>query len=172
MVKQVILSKCGIKFDDEAMKRADIDVSTIIAPTQPDVEIVSEADDGLAIPTSLAPPSSPGEDGSVDYIIQKGKDKEPEEQPWSREQEFLTDIHDELKVKPLWWLLEIVPIKFIWQEADGTWKSKWGVNLGRGRQIRDAQPNFHNSVRQRMAAEELRYKPRAKWTPGTERYVD
>ncbi|KAF9644334.1 hypothetical protein BDM02DRAFT_3213730 [Thelephora ganbajun] len=156
MVKQVILSQCGIRFDAAALKRADIDVATIALA-------------GAVLPTS---PSSSGGNGSGGYITRKGKERDVEEQNWPREEDVLADIHDELKIHPLWWILEIVPMKFKWQEADGTWKSEWSVNLGRGRQIRTEQPDFHDTVRQRMAVVELKYQPRAKWTRGTERYVD
>ena len=126
MIKQVILSQTGIKFDSEALRRADIDISTVVlaAPIQPNVE--SEVEVGPALPTPLTSPSSPGEDDSGEYMIRKGKVKDVEEQTWPREQDVLTDIHDQLKIQPLWWLLEILPMKFEWQEADGTWKSKLG----------------------------------------------
>ena len=122
MVKQVILSQCGIRFDDDALRRADIDISTIglDAPTQLDVKVELEVESGPALPTPLAS-SSPGED-----VTRKGKDKDVEEQPWPRKQDVLADAHDQLKIQPLWWFLEILPMKFTWQEADGTWKSKWG----------------------------------------------
>ena len=129
MVKQVVLSQCGISFDMTALRRADIDISTIVivAPTQPTVEQVwrmkSEADSGLASP--LTPPTSPGEDGSGEYI-RKGKDKGADTQTWPRDQDVLADIHDELKAQRSWWILEILPMKSTWQEADGTWKSKLG----------------------------------------------
>jgi len=41
-------------------------------------------------------------------------------------EDVLAAIHDRLKTKPMWWILELMPMKFTWQEADGTWKSKWG----------------------------------------------
>ena len=129
MVKQVILSQCGIKFDAAALRRADIDVSTIVlvGPTQPTVEQVwrrkSEAE---AEASSQASPGSFGEDGSGEYMLQKGKDKDAETQAWPREQDILADIHDQLKLQPLWWLLELIPMKFTWQEDDGTWRSKLG----------------------------------------------
>lgn len=188
MVKQVVLAQCGIRFDDEALRRADIDISTVVlaTPAKPDGELVLEA--GPALSTS---PGSPGEDGSGENMIQKGKGNGVEGQDWPREGDVLSDIHDQLRIQPLWWLLELMPTKFKWQEPDGTWKSKWGyaltklhpsfqsiltlvlrINFGRGRQIRDPHPDFHDSVRQRMAVAELGYKPRAKWTPGTEKYVD
>jgi len=129
MLKQVILSQCGIKFDATALRRADIDVSTIIplGPTQPTVEQVwrkkSGVEAGVSSPTS---PGSSGEDGSMEYTIRKGEEKDVEAQAWPREQDGLTDIHDQLKSQPMWWPLELMPMKFIWQEANGRWKSKWG----------------------------------------------
>lgn len=37
----------------------------------------------------------------------------------------LQPIHDELKIDPLWWLLEIIPLQFSWQDADGVWHRDW-----------------------------------------------
>ena len=164
MVKQVVLSNCGIKFDETALKEADIDISTIALDslTQPAMNN-SEVEAVATLPT-------PQEDA-------------------------IAPIYDQLKIQPLWWLLELLPIKSTWQEADGTWKSKWrcaimnsfpppndtltfwclphfSINFGRGRTIRDEHPNFHVSVRQRIAASELNYKPRATWTAGSEQYVE
>ena len=130
MVKQVILSQCGIKFDATALRRADIDVSTIsfASSMQPTAELAwrKEPETEAASPTS---PSSPVEDGSVEYMIRRRKGKGAEAQNWPREQDVLADIHDELKIQRMWWFLELVPMKFTWQEADRTWKSKWGYVL-------------------------------------------
>ena len=193
MVKQVILSKCGIRFDSAALRRAGIDISTIVlaGPTQPTVEQLwrrRESDVGGAI---ISSPS--GEGGSEEDMIRRGTGEDVESQILPQEQDALADIHDQLRAQPLWWILELMPMKFVWQEADGTWKSKLGyaltnttlstnshrlvlkpfrVNFGRGRQIRSDRPNFHVSVRQRMAVADLKYKPKAKWTPDTEQYVE
>ena len=131
MVKQVILSQCGIKFNDDALRRADIDVSTIVVvpPTQPNVKMELEVEAGPALLTPLTSSGSPDENGSGEHMIGKGKGKDSEGQPWPREQDVLTDVHDELKIQPMWWLLEILPVKYRWQEADGRWKSKWGYAL-------------------------------------------
>ena len=129
MVKQVILSQCGIKYDAAALRRADIDVSTtaLVGPTQLTVEQVwrrkSEAEAGAS---SQASPGSSGEDGSGEYMLRKGKDGDVDTQAWPWEQDVLADIHDRLKSQPLWWLLELMPMKFTWQEDDGMWKSKLG----------------------------------------------
>ena len=34
-------------------------------------------------------------------------------------------LYDELKLDPLWWLLEIIPLQFTWQDADGVWHREW-----------------------------------------------
>jgi hypothetical protein len=127
MVKQVVLSQCGIKFDDEALKLAHIDLPTVMlaTPTKPDAEAELEIEAGPALPTPLTSPNLPGEGGSGEHMISKGKDKGGEEQSWSQ-QDVRADIHDQLKAQPMWWLLEALPIKSTWQDADGTWKSEWG----------------------------------------------
>jgi hypothetical protein len=38
----------------------------------------------------------------------------------------LESIHDSLKTKPLWWLLEIIPLHFSWQNAKGVWITDYG----------------------------------------------
>jgi len=132
MVKQVILSQCGIKFDTIALRRADIDVSTIFltGPEQQTVEQLwrrkSEAE---AVTISSTPLTPSGEGDSGEDMIQKGKEKGAEAQVWPQEQDVLTDTHDQLKSQQMWWALELMPMKFTWQEADGTWKSKWGYGL-------------------------------------------
>ena len=124
MIKQVILSECGIEFDAAALRRVDIDVSTIAlaGPAQQGVEQLRRKSESE---TEIG--SSPsGDDGSSDEdMIRKGKDKVLEEQTWSQG-DMLAGIYDQLKSQPLWWILEFMPMKFTWQDADGTWKSKLG----------------------------------------------
>jgi len=138
MVKQVTLSRCGIKFDTAALKRRNIDIPTVIlaGPAQQTVE---------------------------------RQDVEPQSLPQGPD--VLTPIHDELKTQPLWWILEFIPMRFNWQLADKRWTHKWAMNLGRGRQIRSDPPVFHESVLERINDVNLKYKPKARWTPGTEKYV-
>ena len=45
-------------------------------------------------------------------------------------------------------------------------------NAGKGRVIREEEPRFHRSVRERMLVKELNYRPRARWNEGKEHYVD
>ncbi|KAF8257840.1 hypothetical protein EI94DRAFT_1774333 [Lactarius quietus] len=79
-------------------------------------------------------------------------------------------IHDQLKALPVWWLLEIIPTSYTYQNMKNNWITKWSIHLGRGRYV-PPEPKFHESVRLRMQDPKLKYKPRAKYTPGTETYV-
>lgn len=33
----------------------------------------------------------------------------------------LAPIHDELKLNVIWWLLEVIPFTYSWQDANGVW---------------------------------------------------
>ncbi|KAK0504323.1 hypothetical protein EDD18DRAFT_1305975 [Armillaria luteobubalina] len=80
-------------------------------------------------------------------------------------------IHDRLQDTKIWWLLEVIPLRYSWQDAQGVWHSEFRWNLGRGRTIEETQPNFHTTVKERMANESLNYRPRAIWN-GNEVYVE
>lgn len=125
MVKQVIMSQCGIRFDAAALRRADIDISNIVldSHTQAVVEEVCRMEREAE---NVAGPSVSSGDSSGEDAVQKGKGKDSEEQNWPQEQDVLSDLHDELKLQPMWWILEVMPMKFTWQDPDGNWKSKWG----------------------------------------------
>ena len=117
MVKQVVLSQCGVLFDDAALRRADIEISTIF-PTdayQPTVGDVWNKRSQIS--------KSPTTSGREDANGHSGHDA-AEEFPADRD--VLADCHDELKLRKGWWMLEMLPMKYAWQEANGKWKAKWG----------------------------------------------
>lgn len=197
MVKQVRLSRCGILFDPATVRRAGLDISTVgfldhTAPVTGEGSV--EIGAALSDPQTSAGP--PGDDGA-DFFVQEGKLKVIEERPWFREQDVLACVNDEIKRQPWkWWFLEILPVKYTWQDPDGSWRysvgcvlvnsirSNWfplsGVaaslrsNLWRGRKIRQKNPIFHSSVRQKMEATGTgkKYKPNAQWVHNTERYTE
>ncbi|KAG5645997.1 hypothetical protein DXG03_004599 [Asterophora parasitica] len=82
----------------------------------------------------------------------------------------LQPLDDELKKNILWWLLEIIPLRYAWQDQEGVWHREFSFNLGRGRKIQDANPKFHATVKLRMEDLTRKYKPKAVWTAGTEQY--
>ncbi|KAF9443235.1 hypothetical protein P691DRAFT_738143 [Macrolepiota fuliginosa MF-IS2] len=103
--------------------------------------------------------------------LQRAKiDPASSESPLADGEDAVQPLHDELKSNPLWWILEIFPMKFTWQDANGVWQSSFGWHLGRGRRITDKTVVFHSSVKSRMESS-LGYIPRAQWESGSEIYV-
>ena len=79
MVRQVMASGCGIRFDDAALAR------NYILP--------------------MLPPADPS----------------TSEEPDVDAADAVQPLSDELVKNPLWWILEILPLTFVWQDAIGVW---------------------------------------------------
>ncbi|KAI6102616.1 hypothetical protein EDD17DRAFT_696225 [Pisolithus thermaeus] len=81
----------------------------------------------------------------------------------------LADIHDRLKERPAWWVLEGLPQQIRYQrDEDNAWVTKISINRGEGRHVpRQASGVYvHRTVKIRMEAEALqeKYQPKAKLT--------
>ncbi|KAF9262999.1 hypothetical protein L218DRAFT_959827 [Marasmius fiardii PR-910] len=147
MIRQVISAQCGVLFGEEALSRLPIDIPSL-------------------------PLSMPSESKESDSVQGSIYDKDIAELD---KQDAVMPLHDQLKFKGgniLWWILEIVPLHYSWQDSKGVWHSTFEPNLGRGRKIEDEKPRFHVSVKERMKDESLKYKPNAIWQEGKEIYVD
>lgn len=187
MVREIHLARCGVAFDSIALANANI----------PD-EIFSETDGSGPLPaasssvstsagsTAAAPSTSstsspttspaPAQSTPAAPAPSEGQDpNEPTSEPPQCSAMDAVDavqpLHDELVLKPAWWLLEIIPLNYTWQDATGKWHNTWSINFGRGRTIYQQNPLFHITVKERMADKALKYTPKAIWTPGTESYV-
>ncbi|KAF4571711.1 hypothetical protein EYR40_008228 [Pleurotus pulmonarius] len=68
--------------------------------------------------------------------------------------DLVSPIYDQLSLAPYWWLLEILPMKHRHQNADNSWVSHIGFNLGAGRIIPKQKRGVkvHRSVKIRMEA--------------------
>ncbi|KAF9533195.1 hypothetical protein CPB83DRAFT_846025 [Crepidotus variabilis] len=82
----------------------------------------------------------------------------------------LRSRHCQLKKSKTWWILELMPLHYSWQDPDGVWHRDLSIHMGHGRKIGQAQPLFHSTVKTRMESN-LGYSPKAKWTAGSEVYV-
>ena len=118
MVKQVVFSQCGILFDHAALRRADIDISSIVFadPRQPTVGDFWKRG-SQTTKHQLAEPVRENDDNASG-----GGDAEQ----WPIDRDVLTDSYDQLKSQKIWWMLELLPMKYAWQEASGKWNAKWG----------------------------------------------
>jgi len=156
MVKQVILSKCGIKLDQAALVRADIDVSAIALAGHAQLseeQLLKGTSEVEVVSIPLVRSASSEEGSSTETRI------------WTHEQDALADKHDELDFNWSWaWfgyqILEyILPATFIWQDENMEDRSERKWNWGKGRVIRSSiEPiYFHESVWQRQQVSDLGY---------------
>ncbi|KAL5520131.1 hypothetical protein ACEPAG_1791 [Sanghuangporus baumii] len=145
MVREVIASQCGIQFDAAVMESLHVHAS-------------------LQAPEYYAAASSDAE-GTLGPRPSK-------EDCAADEVDATKPLHDELRLMPIWWTLEIIPLPFSWQDAKGVWHKKWEFHLGRGRSVDHIGPLlFHKTVQMRMNDASLRYTPAAKYEKGKEEYV-
>ncbi|KZS86926.1 hypothetical protein SISNIDRAFT_491486 [Sistotremastrum niveocremeum HHB9708] len=75
----------------------------------------------------------------------------------------LSPMFDQLAIRPLWWILEFLPVKDRKQRAkDKAWYDSLLINLGRARQVPDhlEEIHVHRSVKMRMDA--MGYTPKAR----------
>jgi len=80
-------------------------------------------------------------------------------------------LDNQLVKNPLWWILEILPLTFAWQDVKGAWHKTIRINAGRPRTIYTHRPKFHTTVKTRIDDKALKYRPAARWE-GQVEYVD
>lgn len=145
MVREIIESQCGIQFDLAAMERLNVKPSLDFA---------------------AAPPSPPSNGSTQSNSLLSADDISADKH------DALQPLHDQLSAQPLWWILEVIPMPFTWQDKLGVWRKKWKFHLGSGRYVnQDEELLFHESVRIRMQDKTLNYTPKAKYAKGSEKYV-
>ncbi|THU90978.1 hypothetical protein K435DRAFT_759709 [Dendrothele bispora CBS 962.96] len=175
MVQQVMLSQCGIQFDTAALTRLNIPLWVGPSPAT-GTSMFSE--EPKPIPSSSEDSGSEADkevrtsNGQVvkEKVVLSGKENTPAPTtPPSLDQLDATmPLHDALVSQKLWWILEVLPLKYQWQDAEGKWQSSWAWNLGRGRAIVIAKPKFHKTVQDRMNDSSLNYQPKARWDKNTQ----
>ncbi|KAG9004940.1 hypothetical protein FRB94_001978 [Tulasnella sp. JGI-2019a] len=78
-------------------------------------------------------------------------------------------IYDPLKITPIWWVLEILPMYQKYMDAKGKWHRTFRSNFGRPRTIwSPEEPYLHVAVKERMEAG-IGYKPRARLVKGLDK---
>ncbi|KAH8104644.1 hypothetical protein BXZ70DRAFT_601721 [Cristinia sonorae] len=181
MVRQVVLSQVGITFEKDALMRARIPNSVFTGVGFP---VTPPAGSRFGLQTTLklkptddnnnSPFSSPKTGKLSLEIPGKGDRGDGASQTSAAltEIDAVQPIHDALKTTWAWWILEILPLSYAYQDGKGKWHRRIGIHLGKGRRIPDIDPKFHRSVQERMADDNLKYTPKAVWKKGTEQYVD
>ncbi|KAF9220931.1 hypothetical protein BS17DRAFT_786233 [Gyrodon lividus] len=164
MVEQVIESQCGILFDSAKL----VGIGFTAPPRVPDPPVPAVTEQMNAsghgpLPVASEPPrvDTTLAITEIDNPSVRELGDEPRSGPYPELSNALAPLFDELKINKLWWLLEITPFTYAWQDDNGVWHTKWSLNLGKGRFIPYKQPKFHHTVKARINYQPLKYKPRA-----------
>ncbi|CAE6520488.1 unnamed protein product [Rhizoctonia solani] len=138
MVRQIILSQCGIQFNNDALRDMKIPLPTLSF--------------GKYNPTAHY--SSPADA----KVIEEAQNRE--------RLDALAPLHDALR-NPMWWPLEFFPLIHSYQDEEGDWHRSYSWNIFRPRHARKTLKvvKIHRSVQYRMEHAEretgVPYKPRA-----------
>ncbi|KAG2066291.1 hypothetical protein BDR04DRAFT_1106848 [Suillus decipiens] len=166
MVEQVILSNCGIIFDEEALELVGMPLSSFpISQTPPATEDPTGKSQPMTdnpsfstVPTDVV---SPLAEAALLGPSSLPTDPTTPSLPNPQTCDALAPLFDQMQLKRAWWFLEILPLPIPWQDAYGKWHKRWSFHLGKGRVIPYQHPKFHSSVKERMDYAPLKYKPRA-----------
>ncbi|KAI9465061.1 hypothetical protein BJY52DRAFT_1114503 [Lactarius psammicola] len=192
MVREILKTQCHILFDEAALKQWGIPVAMVkqVSPERTRetsdstlyVESSRSSQERPAIPET--PETSDNhalalETGSdTDASIPGGDDLKRAVTPPPSVEELLDSLDavekmgDQLKRNAFWWVLEIIPTYYVWQNEKDEWVGRWSFNWGRGRKVpSNPRPLFHESVRTRFKDPYLDYVPGARYERGIEEYV-
>ncbi|KAF8630027.1 hypothetical protein AX15_003142 [Amanita polypyramis BW_CC] len=166
MIKECILAGTGILFDMEYLKESlDFDFQGLLKEAKDkgmNAEDLGEAYKGIEEYALKAPRHKQSEKPATNGSIL--------EQPHSTRRHFqdiIDVIFDQLTlVWYFWWLLELIPMLFTFQDPQGNWIRRRRRNFGRGRYIPFYKDKVfvHKTVRERMEKrmkDEPVYVPRA-----------
>ncbi|THV00226.1 hypothetical protein K435DRAFT_464411 [Dendrothele bispora CBS 962.96] len=153
MARECFKTSSGIIFNTEALKKIGLNPLSLypdVLPLPPPLPTLSAVQSPLSAPRDIA-----GLDGT-------GAISEEDHDQW----DVLSPIFDHLMIF-LWKFLELL---LFWKRDPNTGNSIFSSNLGRGRNIYEADPKIHRSVKQRMMAKPCptvgRYVPAARLQPG------
>ncbi|KAJ7245358.1 hypothetical protein B0H12DRAFT_1127613 [Mycena haematopus] len=191
MIRECFKADTGIMFDAQRLQELGLDPATLcpfVLPRPPPLPV------GSADKIESIPPRK----GWLRRVFSRNRKKESDDFPVSpelenislekpahgmEEEEDLRDalqpIYDQLALKPLWWILEVIPLTFRYQRRDDQWISEIRANLGRPRKIPHQRPHdvdpghkhydgddkpvvnlkVHRSVKARRAARDAKGRP-------------
>jgi hypothetical protein len=131
MLEQVILSQCGIVFDEEALERVGMPLSSFPTPQTPSAaedpscesHLISDKAGPSATPEDVV--SLPVEELDAPSPLPSTDPPTIPSQPNPDTCDALAPLFDELQLQKSWWLLEIMLLPFSWQDAHGKWHTRW-----------------------------------------------
>ncbi|KAK0445919.1 hypothetical protein EV421DRAFT_1734551 [Armillaria borealis] len=179
MIRECFKAETGIMFDSERLREIGLDPATLypFVTARPPALSVGSA----MIPTGRRktlllkrlvsklrrhplPVSDEGQPFAQEASIEDPPIGTEEEEEL---RDALSLMYDQLKLSKSWWILELVPLEFRQQVENGKLVSRFGLNLGRPREIPNSSSRVkvHRTVRMRIEASHehngRKYKPKA-----------
>jgi hypothetical protein len=102
MIEQIVSADCPILFDPAAFAQLKIPYA-------------------IAQPSFSSPPKGQGPSTSAE----EGGDSNGAGGDQQDAQDVVQSMDDELKKKPMWWILEIIPMTYTFQNAQDKWVTRW-----------------------------------------------
>ena len=119
MVREILKTRCHILFDETSLK--ELDISMKIIKQAPDMELSETSDLILQVtPTSPETPDMP--DAALEPA---GPGAVMTESPNADALDAVQGIGDLLKTNVFWWVIEIMPTNYMWQNEHDEWVGGW-----------------------------------------------
>jgi hypothetical protein len=179
MIKQCFLTKTGILFYTDILADLGInpdalwpEVITTPTPTPSGTPYPtingsngkSPTSPGLDVPISETPASANGPPPNTASTLTNASTLTTLTTPEIELGDTVSPIYDQLRIAPVWWFLELLPIRHKFQDRNNVWHRYISCNFGRARHIPHQSDGFkvHRSVKIRMEQDPT-YRPRAEF---------
>ncbi|THH01914.1 hypothetical protein EW026_g871 [Hermanssonia centrifuga] len=128
MVREVVMSQCGIQFNSDALILAGI-TDSVFSGIGFALASPGDGDRKCKPPTPLhvhtTTPNAKELEAQAEARANEHEEDIASESIDSDEVDAIQPIHDELQLNKWWWLLEILPTCYSWQDGKGKIHRKW-----------------------------------------------
>jgi len=155
MIRECFKAKTGIMFVSDSLPDIGLDPASLYPEVKPRPPALSSAGYKIQAPLKVQPNLIENEE--IEQVYRTEEEHEV--------LDAIAPIYDQLLFFWLWWILELIPFRQRWRNADGSWETSRWFNLGRGRDIPRQKTGIvkvHRSVKLRMEAE---HEDGSKYTP-------
>ena len=126
MIREVADAQCGIQFDSDALADAHIPATVFSRSSFP----LEQYFNSMKRPELVVRTTEP-EMGEVTEPSSLGREissffKKAKAPAVNLNDDALQPISDQLKASWPWWILEIMPTDYTWQDDKGLWHRRWG----------------------------------------------
>ena len=125
MIREVANAQCGIQFDSDALADAHIPPTVFSRSGFPLERYFNHMKRPELVVRTTEPEMSEKESSSEGHGISSFF-KRAKEPAVDLKDDALQPTSDQLKAAWLWWILEVLPTDYTWQDEKGLWHRRWG----------------------------------------------